>query len=55
LAHRLRLLAVVCGGKSPTNIVIAKRPAALRKAIPGLRGDADNGLSFDFRQLLDRC
>lgn len=34
-------------------IVIAKTPAALRKAIPGLLEDADNGLSFDFRQLLD--
>lgn len=34
-------------------IVIAKSPAALRKAIPGLLEDADNGLSFDFRQLLD--
>lgn len=34
-------------------IVIAKSPAALRKAIPDLLEDADNGLSFDFRQLLD--
>ena len=33
-------------------IVIAKSPAALRKAIPELLEDADNGLSFDFRQLL---
>lgn len=34
-------------------IVIAKSPVALRKAIPELLEDADNGLSFDFRQLLD--
>ena len=34
-------------------IVIAKTPAALRKAIPEMLEDADNGLSFDFRQLLD--
>ncbi len=34
-------------------IVIPKSPAALRKAIPELLEDADNGLSFDFRQLLD--
>jgi transposase len=34
-------------------IVITKSPAALRKAIPGLLEDADNGLSFDFRLLLD--
>lgn len=33
-------------------IVIAKSPVALRKAIPELLEDADNGLSFDFRQLL---
>jgi transposase len=33
-------------------IVIAKSPATLRKAIPELLEDADNGLSFDFRQLL---
>jgi transposase len=33
-------------------IVIAQSPAALRKAIPELLEDADNGLSFDFRQLL---
>jgi transposase len=33
-------------------IVIAKNPATLRKAIPELLEDADNGLSFDFRQLL---
>jgi transposase len=34
-------------------IVIAKTPAALCKAIPDLLEDADNSLSFDFRQLLD--
>jgi transposase len=34
-------------------IVIAKSPAALRKASPELLEDAENGLSFDFRQLLD--
>lgn len=34
-------------------IVIAQSPAALRKALPALLEDADNGLSFDFRQLLD--
>lgn len=33
-------------------IVIAKSPVALRKAIPELLEDADNGLSFNFRQLL---
>ena len=33
-------------------IIIAKSPATLRKAIPELLEDADNGLSFDFRQLL---
>ncbi len=32
-------------------IVIAVSPAALRKAIPELLEDADNGLSFAFRQL----
>lgn len=33
-------------------IVLAQSPAVLRKAIPELLEDADNGLSFDFRQLL---
>lgn len=33
-------------------IVMAQGPATLRKAIPELLEDADNGMSFDFRHLL---
>jgi transposase len=34
-------------------LVVGKRVGALRRALPGLLEDADNGLSLDFRELLE--
>jgi transposase len=52
MKHRTALINQTRGLLAEYGIVIAQSPAALRKAIPELLEDADNGLSFDFRQLL---
>lgn len=52
MKQRTALINQTRGLLAEYGIVIAKSPAALRKAIPELLEDADNGLSFDFRQLL---
>ncbi len=52
IKQRTALINQTRGLLAEYGIVIAVSPAALRKAIPGLLEDADNGLSFDFRQLL---
>ena len=52
MKQRTALINQARGLLAEYGIVIAISPAALRKAIPELLEDADNGLSFDFRQLL---
>lgn len=52
MKHRTALINQMRGLLAEYGITVAQGPAALRKAIPGLLEDADNGLSFDFRQLL---
>jgi transposase len=52
MKHRTALINQTRGLLAEYGIVIAQSPAALRKAIPVLLEDADNELSFDFRQLL---
>jgi transposase len=52
MKQRTALINQTRGLLAEYGIVIAVSPAALRKAIPELLEDADNGLSFDFRQLL---
>ena len=52
MKQRTALINQTRGLLAEYGIVIALSPAALRKAIPGLLEEADNGLSFDFRQLL---
>ena len=52
MKHRTALINQTRGLLAEYGIVIAVSPAALRKAIPELLEDADNGLGFDFRQLL---
>jgi transposase len=53
MKHRTALINQMRGLLAEYGIIIAQRPNALRKAIPELLEDADNGLSFEFRQLLD--
>jgi transposase len=52
MKYRTALINQTRGLLAEYGIVVAVSPAALRKAIPELLEDADNGLSFDFRQLL---
>jgi transposase len=52
MKQRTALINQTRGLLAEYGIVIAISPTALRKAIPELLEDADNGLSFDFRQLL---
>lgn len=52
MKHRTALINQIRGLLAEYGVAIAQSPGALRKAIPGLLEDADNGLSFDFRQLL---
>lgn len=52
MKHRTALINQMRGLLAEYGITIAQGPAALRKAIPELLEDGDNGLSFDFRQLL---
>lgn len=52
MKQRTALINQARGLLAEYGIVIAVSPAALRKAIPELLEDADNGLSFAFRQLL---
>jgi transposase len=52
MKQRTALINQTRGLLAEYGIVIAVSPAALRKAIPELLEDADNALSFDFRQLL---
>jgi transposase len=52
MKHRTALINQTRGLLAEYGVVVAVSPAALRKAIPELLEDADNGLSFDFRQLL---
>jgi transposase len=52
MKQRTALINQMRGLLAEYGIVIAVSPAALRKAIPELLEDADNGLSFDLRQLL---
>lgn len=52
MKHRTALINQMRGLLAEYGIAIAQGPAALRKAIPELLEDADNGLTFDFRQLL---
>jgi len=52
MKQRTALINQTRGLLAEYGIVIAVSPAALRKAIPELLEDADNGLSFAFRQLL---
>jgi transposase len=52
MKYRTALINQTRGLLAEYGIVVAVSPAALRKAIPELLEDADNALSFDFRQLL---
>jgi len=52
MKHRTALINQMRGLLAEYGIAIAQGPAALRKAIPDLLEDADNGLTFNFRQLL---
>lgn len=52
MKQRTALINQTRGLLAEYGIVIAISPAALRKAIPELLEDADNGLSFAFRHLL---
>lgn len=52
MKQRTALINQTRGLLAEYGIVIVVSPAALRKAIPELLEDADNGLSFAFRQLL---
>lgn len=52
MKQRTALINQTRGLLAEYGLIIAISPAALRKAIPDLLEDADNGLSFDFRQLL---
>lgn len=53
MKQRTALINQTRGLLAEYGIVIAKSPAALRRAIPELLEEADNSLSFDFRQLLE--
>jgi transposase len=52
MKQRTALINQIRGLLAEYGIAIAKGPGALRKAIPELLEDAENGLSFDFRTLL---
>ncbi len=52
MKHRTALINQMRGLMAEYGIAIAQGPGALRKAIPELLEDADNGLSFGFRELL---
>ena len=52
VADRTALVNQVRGLLAEYGIVVTTGRVKLRQAIPGLLEDADNGLSFDFRQLL---
>ena len=52
MKHRTALINQIRGLLAEYGIPIAQGPSALRKAIPELLEDADNGLSFNFRELL---
>lgn len=52
MKHRTALINQVRGLLAEYGITIAQGPGVLRKAIPELLEDADNGLSFGFRELL---
>jgi transposase len=53
MKQRTALINQTRGLLAEYGIVIAQGPATLRRALPALLEDADNGLSLDFRQLLD--
>jgi transposase len=52
IKHRTALINQVRGLLAEYGLVVPKGPATLRKRIPELLEDADNGLSFGFRELL---
>lgn len=52
MKHRTALINQIRGLLAEYGITMAVGPGALRKAIPELLEDADNGLSFGFRELL---
>lgn len=52
MRHRTALINQIRGLLAEYGIAIAQGPGMLRKAIPELLEDADNGLSFGFRELL---
>lgn len=52
MKHRTALINQVRGLLADYGLVVPKGPAALRKRIPELLEDAENGLSFGFRELL---
>lgn len=52
MRHRTALINQIRGLLAEYGIAIAQGPSMLRKAIPELLEDADNGLSFGFRELL---
>jgi transposase len=52
MKHRTALINQIRGLLAEYGLVVPKGPAALRKRIPELLEDAENGLSFGFRALL---
>jgi transposase len=52
MKHRTALINQIRGLLAEYGIAIAQGPGKLRREIPELLEDADNGLSFEFRELL---